>query len=125
MEQRSFLPACLATVVQVTDPRGNRVGVLRGGSHLEMTQDQKRRAMSILGSFQPQFWVTCLEAVLYNAWNYKWAAHYIFSSGHVDQATFVPGLSVSRDRGLLMSLMLRATLGTAGVASAVGEVSAV
>lgn len=41
--------------------------------------------MSISGSFQPQFRVTYLEAVLYNAWNYKWAALYVFSRERVGQ----------------------------------------
>lgn len=77
--------------------------------------------MSILGSFQPQFWVTYLEAVLYNAWNYKWAARYVFSWEHIGQATFIIALSVSRDCGPLMNLVSRVTLGTAGVASALEE----
>lgn len=53
--------------------------------------DQKGRAASILGSCQPQFGVTYLETVLYNAWNYKWAARYIFSREHAGQATFIIG----------------------------------
>ena len=35
LEQKSFLSACSAAVVQVTNPRGNRVGMLRAGPHLE------------------------------------------------------------------------------------------
>lgn len=65
------------------------------------------RAASILGSCQPQFGATYLEAVLYNAWNYKWAARYIFSWEHAGQAAFIIGLSASRDRGRLGSLVLR------------------
>lgn len=44
VEQKSFLSACLATVVQVTNPRGNRIGMLRvAGSHLEKTRGPEKQ----------------------------------------------------------------------------------
>ena len=55
--------------------------------------------------------MTYLEAVLYNTWNYKWTARYIFSWEHAGQATFIIGLPVSRDGGRLVNLALRAAPG--------------
>jgi hypothetical protein len=51
-------------------------------SSLTSRRDTKARKAGpclFWGSFQPHVVVTYLEALLYNAWDYKWAAHYIFS----------------------------------------------
>lgn len=55
-EQKSFLSACLATVVQVTNPRGNRAGMLRANPRLEMTRGPEKQGRVYFGII----WATIL-----------------------------------------------------------------
>jgi hypothetical protein len=83
--------------------------MFRVGSYLEATQGPEKQGHIYFGIISAQFGATYLEALLYNAWNYKWATHYILAEN-----TLVKSHSPSLCQGVVIegSWVLRAAQGT-------------